>query len=259
MRNQSDAEIAASLYKDQLRTIANIFADRRHCQTIGGTADSRPASPVQSATPQFDVVYSQLSSKSRNSSERYQTQPHHFNPESSGISSIGQRDVLVACVSCDDEKINEDLLIAPCGDRYCSECINTLYEHASTDESLFPPRCCRMPIPMEDAVKFLNVEVYNRFQEIQEEFSTSDRIYCHKTDCAKFISPNLTDGDRAKCGQCNAVTCIICKTAAHEGDCPEDPAVQSMMTASAQAGFRQCYQCRRMIELHVGCFHITWV
>lgn len=256
MRNKSDAELAASLYKDQLRAIANTFTDHRHCQIIGNTAESRPASPIQSVTPQFDVAYSRLSSKSPGSSECYQIQTHHFNPESSGTSSKSQRDVVVTCVSCGDEKINEDLMIAPCGDRYCSECINSLYELASTDEWHFPPSCCRMPIPMEDAVKLLNMQVLNRFEVIKEEFSTSDRTYCHKTDCAKFISPKFMDGDRATCNHCNAVACIICKNAAHRGDCPEDPAVQSMMLASARAGFKQCYSCNRMIELTLGCSHI---
>lgn len=55
------------------------------------------------------------------------------------------------------------------------------------------------------------------------------------------------------------MTCTVCKSVAHENDCPEDPALEGLMAAAAVAGYQQCYRCRRLVELALGCNHITYV
>lgn len=161
------------------------------------------------------------------------------------------------CVVCGYEVEELSIMIAPCGHTYCGKCINKLFDRAAGDESSFPPRCCGQIITQENVERFLSPDIYKRFQEKSEEFSTMDRTYCSDPKCVTFISSNATVGDKAKCPACQKSTCIACKAEAHEGDCPEDPVVQSFMTAAAEAGFQHCGECKRVIERTQGCNHIT--
>ena len=89
------------------------------------------------------------------------------------------------------------------------------------------------------------------------EFGSLIRTYCYDTGCGDFITPQDINGDKATCARCTKITCTICKSAAHEDDCPDDPALVSLMEAATAAGYQQCRQCKRMIELFMGCNHIT--
>lgn len=161
------------------------------------------------------------------------------------------------CAACRDEVDLSDVMLASCGCIYCKDCVNRLFDLAARSESDFPPRCCGLFITLEIAEQHLSVDVKNKFQEAYEEFTTTDRIYCSDPRCARFISPKAIDDGRAKCPTCRRLTCILCKEEAHVFDCPEDPAVRSLMTAAAQLGFQQCRECKRMVELMDGCYHIT--
>ena len=160
------------------------------------------------------------------------------------------------CEACQSEKLSK-FMIAPCGCFYCEGCVNALFDLAAKCELNFPPKCCGLVITLEIAKEHLSVDVYTKFQEVFEEFSTTKRIYCSDPKCAKFISPRAIDGGPARCSACQKLTCIVCNEKAHEGNCLEDPAVESFMTAVAQAGFQQCRECKRVIELKDGCYHIT--
>ncbi len=165
--------------------------------------------------------------------------------------------IIIDCVACGDGIEERERFIASCGDYYCRGCISTLFNHATHDESLFPPRCCRREIDIASARPFLNDELAARYEMKAVEFRTLDRTYCHDTVCGSFIPPENIDGDKATCIRCNEATCRICKSAAHEEDCPDDPALVSFMEAATAAGYQRCQQCKRMIELAVGCYHIT--
>lgn len=165
---------------------------------------------------------------------------------------------IIDCVACGDGKPEWDLMLATCGDRYCKACVRTLFDHATRDESLYPPRCCREPIPLSIARQYLEEDLVIRFERKAIEFSTSERTYCHDAGCSTFIPPEHIDGDKAICPECSLLTCKVCKTAAHENDCPEDPALEGLMAVAAAAGYQQCYQCKRLVELNVGCNHMTY-
>ncbi len=161
------------------------------------------------------------------------------------------------CVVCDHEKEDINLMTAPCGHPYCGRCVNKLFDRATKEESNFPPKCCGETITLEDSALFLSPDIYSKYQERSEEFSLTNRTYCFDYECGTFIPPKANVGDKAKCPTCQRWTCIGCKAAAHEGDCPEDPADQSLMAAAAEAGFQKCQECKRVIELTQGCNHIT--
>lgn len=162
------------------------------------------------------------------------------------------------CVACHERKHTFDILEAPCHHVYCRDCITDLFEASTTDESLFPPRCCRQNIPLTIASDFLTSRFVDRFKEKEIEFSTLDRTYCASSTCSAFIPPNRITVDRASCPRCHQDTCTICKGFSHEEDCPNDTSLQELLATAAAAGWRRCYACRRLVELEQGCNHMTY-
>lgn len=127
----------------------------------------------------------------------------------------------------------------------------------SKDESLYPPRCCRASIPPSTIWVHLSRDVSRRFSERQIEMSTTERTYCRS--CTKFILPDQFDGRGAVCPRCSALTCSGCKEYAHQDACSDDPATEETKRLAAEEGWQSCPQCNNMIELGLGCYHITFV
>ncbi|CAJ2511441.1 Uu.00g070660.m01.CDS01 [Anthostomella pinea] len=44
---------------------------------------------------------------------------------------------------------------------------------------------------------------------------------------------------------------------AHAGDCPQDGALQAVLDVAREERWQRCYKCFTMIELNMGCFHMT--
>ncbi|KAH6972053.1 hypothetical protein BKA56DRAFT_646182 [Ilyonectria sp. MPI-CAGE-AT-0026] len=143
----------------------------------------------------------------------------------------------------------------PCDHKYCQDCVVRLYTDALTDESLFPPRCCRQPIPIDLAKPLLPPRLVGAKEQ---ELNTPNRTYCHRPACSTFIPVQLIVADKGTCPNCEATTCVTCKAAAHQGeDCPNDETTQQLLELAQQQGWRQCYSCHRLVELNLGCNHIT--
>ena len=162
------------------------------------------------------------------------------------------------CTSCGEHKRSFETFRAPCGHHYCQECLTQLFELSTTDETLFPPRCCRQGIPLTLVRLYLSGELVQRFQKKTVEFRTSDRTYCSRPTCSAFITPDSITGERARCTACFTSTCIFCKGTGHDGECPADTATQQVLQAAREQGWQRCYNCRRVVELDVGCNHMTY-
>ncbi|PNY27573.1 Uncharacterized protein TCAP_02501 [Tolypocladium capitatum] len=170
----------------------------------------------------------------------------------------GEKIETEACICCGDKHLSSSLAEAPCSHNYCSECINSLFKSASVDESLFPPRCCSMPIPVDDNLELLSTENVAVFRAKQIEFSTADRTYCHRLQCFTFVPPQFIKGDLAICVKCSAKTCVTCKGAQHEADnCPKDSTLQEVLRVAKENGWQQCKSCNRLVELSRGCYHMS--
>ena len=163
------------------------------------------------------------------------------------------------CTACNSAKPLSNVCQTPCGHFYCQECIQTLFELSATDETLFPPRCCRQVISLSSVKIFLSTAAVRDFEKKSIEFATSDRTYCSWQTCSSFIPPINISGERATCEECGTHTCTICKTNTHDGDCPQDVATQQVLETAREQGWQRCYNCRRLVELDVGCNHITYV
>lgn len=161
------------------------------------------------------------------------------------------------CCTCGDDVPFYDAARAPCGHEYCRGCLRELFTLSLTDETLFPPRCCREPIPADKDRFFLTSKLLAEFQARKVEMETPDRTYCHVPECSKFIAPDNIEHQIGKCVTCNARTCSVCKAAAHVGDCPEDPATKVLEGIAAENGWKRCGGCRRMVDLMSGCNHIS--
>jgi len=166
---------------------------------------------------------------------------------------------MVDCVVCGDAFHLPELIRSPCGHLYCPDCLNSLFVRATTDETLFPPRCCSQIISLSLVEAKLSPGALSAFNSAAIEFTTTNRTYCARKDCGKFIPPHEIRSGRAVCRNCNAETCAYCKGVLHVGDCPEDEALQIVLVLAQGERWRRCFGCNTMVELNTGCNHITYV
>lgn len=161
------------------------------------------------------------------------------------------------CCACADESTSDAPARAPCGHHYCQDCLKQLFTLSLTDETQFPPQCCRQPIPAEEYHQLLPIQLLGDFYTRKVEMETVDRTYCHVPKCRKFIPPQKILHQVGRCGACDGQTCSVCKEASHVGDCPKDPAIKQLDKIAAQNGWKRCGGCHRIIEWASGCNHMS--
>lgn len=133
---------------------------------------------------------------------------------------------LTLCQACLDRLPRSETLPAPCGDRYCSGCMTTLFENAIRDEAMYPPRCCGQSMPLDSVRSNIPSELAVTFTKKAMEFETTNRTYCSNSACSQCIPNDRINDDVAVCDVCNQRACSICKGNAHHDDCPEDETTQ---------------------------------
>lgn len=161
------------------------------------------------------------------------------------------------CVACREEVEFVNVARVSCHHEYCRSCLEDLFNASMTDESLFPPRCCRKPINISIARIFLKADLIQRYQKKKIEFETPNRTYCHSPECSTFIDTSHIEREVATCPDCRRTNCTSCKGRAHIGDCPNDGAMQHLLVLAEQNGWQRCYSCWRLVELVHGCNHMT--
>lgn len=161
------------------------------------------------------------------------------------------------CVSCMTDVPFFETVQCPCSHEYCLGCIADLFKAAMHDESLFPPRCCRQPIPLGLNQIFLPAKLVRQYQAKELEYATKDRTYCHLPNCSTFIPSVSIKGDIAICPSCQGETCSICKGPSHEDNCPQDIATLDLFRIATENDWQRCYSCRRIVDLITGCNHIS--
>ncbi len=161
------------------------------------------------------------------------------------------------CISCGEDHPVTDVVGCLCSHNYCRQCLARLFQASMVDESLFPPRCCSQPIPLEESRNHLSAELVGQFMAKKLEFETPNRTYCHVPGCSAFVPPQFVRADIAACVKCNNKTCAICKGATHAGECPQDEEAQAVLRLADENGWQRCSDCRRVVELQQGCNHIS--
>lgn len=144
----------------------------------------------------------------------------------------------------------------PCGHAYCRICASHFIEQSFVDESLFPPRCCRLAFPVAAVRQFLGLDIANRYDEKSIERNDPYRTYCSNPQCARYIFPSQVTLYVGTCNACAYKTCTLCKRADHpQAPCAEEDA--EVLGLAEQEGWRRCPGCRNLVELKDGCNHIT--
>lgn len=158
------------------------------------------------------------------------------------------------CIACHDKP---GAIAVPCNHRYCADCLTEVLRTAMADGTAFPPRCCRQEIPVAVVRAHLDRTFVQEFEKKAVELASANQIYCYKATCSAFIPTDTICGaGNAQCPDCGRWTCMHCKGRRHHGDCPEDEGVQQLIQMANQEGWRRC-ECGRMIELNIGCNHMT--
>ncbi|OJA13081.1 hypothetical protein AZE42_12040 [Rhizopogon vesiculosus] len=166
------------------------------------------------------------------------------------------------CVICQDP-IFEPEILAPCGHFYDIGCITDLFRAATRDESLYPPRCCRQNIPLPQVRHHLTQALLTEFELKAREFGTLKRVYCAAPACSQFLGP-LCEGLSFKIFTCLSPTCTMATCGKCSGkydgwnhNCTPDAEIERVLTLSRKSGWSRCPGCAQMIELNMGCYHMT--
>lgn len=132
------------------------------------------------------------------------------------------------CAACQEQTEFVNIARAPCQREYCHPCLEDLFKASLTDESLFPPQCCRQPININIARIFLKSDLIEQYEKKKIKFKTPKRTYCYYTKYSAFINTLHINGEVATCPSYGHTTCTNCKGRAHMGDCPNNTAIQQL-------------------------------
>ncbi|KAK3491135.1 uncharacterized protein B0T23DRAFT_318018 [Neurospora hispaniola] len=99
------------------------------------------------------------------------------------------------CVMCRDDFRFYRMATFPCQHHMCQGCLVELFTRLLTDQTLFPPRCCREPIALDKARFLLGPELVGRFLAKKIEYETSNPTYCSQPTCSQFIPPHGITND----------------------------------------------------------------
>jgi E3 ubiquitin-protein ligase RNF144 len=165
----------------------------------------------------------------------------------------------ITCNACLEAVPTNDSLELACDHTYCRTCLTDHFKSALTDTGLFPPRCCKIAIPVDICRAVLPKDMVKEFDLKVEELAHPNPTYCYNAECAEFIQAKNITNDVGNCVFCRNKTCVLCKCEEHAGLCPTDPHVVLLKDLANRSKWQQCSRCKNMVELAVGCFHMTYV
>ncbi|KAI2965581.1 hypothetical protein CBS147343_3065 [Aspergillus niger] len=160
------------------------------------------------------------------------------------------------CCVCYESFYTHKVTRLDCNHKYCNDCLKDLFRRATKDSTLFPPRCCRMPIHLEIVQKHMSETEISDFRSAEIEFATTDRTYCCNASCGKFILPHNITAGRAQCPHCRSDTCAMCKNSFHTDDCVEDADLQATLALASTQRWQRCFRCRALVDLGIGCANV---
>lgn len=165
--------------------------------------------------------------------------------------------VTFPCEACGDHFDADHCWQAPCEHWYCDEDLNQLFRGSMSDRTLYPPRCCRQPMPFDDVQPFLEPTLAQSFAAKKEELDEKQPMYCHAPACSTYLGHATKQGLKATCPSCGMGSCVLCRKGSHDGDCEEDEAQKQTERLAHEQGWLKCIDCQRFVELNLGCNHMT--
>ena len=230
-----------------------IVRDRQFVQSLNGNQNAPVSEPRKDEPALDDEFISELEALYLG----FPDQGLPDQPESSSWAASRVHEKASKCINCREDYTFIDVARCPCSHEYCRECLATLFEMSIKDETLFPPRCCAQPIPIDVNRIFLPPKLVGEFNAKKIEFETDNRTYCHEPSCSTFVPLQFIKENVAHCVRCSKTTCSICKGPSHQGECTQDPAVQEILRVATENGWQRCTNCGRVVELEHGCNHMS--
>ncbi|KAG6691478.1 hypothetical protein I3842_10G065400 [Carya illinoinensis] len=202
-----------------------------------------------------------------------------------GVVSFPSQDdkSLENCSICCEDKLSLMMITMKCSHRFCSNCMRT-YVDGKVQSSRVPIRCpqlrCKYFISTAECKSFLPLASYESLERALEEANVlhSDGIYCPFPNCSVLFDPHeclstgassssQSDNSCVECPVCQRFICVECAVPWHSSiSCEEyqnlpleerDAADITLHRLAQNKRWRRCQQCRRMIELTQGCYHMT--
>ncbi|KAF3915610.1 hypothetical protein ABW21_db0207989 [Orbilia brochopaga] len=158
------------------------------------------------------------------------------------------------CNICGDMVQNYRVFSLDCGHRYCVECLRDHIMHVVNRNSQYPPRCCE-PLPLTFAAEVLMEVELNKLLDLRDAYESSKQVSCH--ECKEDILQASIQNASAYCVSCAKFTCTHCGKELHDGLCPEDKDTAMLLETAQKEGWSKCEKCSSVVELTVGCFHMT--
>ncbi|XP_021739797.1 uncharacterized protein LOC110706209 [Chenopodium quinoa] len=182
------------------------------------------------------------------------------------------------CSVCCDDKPSSMMLTLRCSHKFCSQCLKT-HANEKVEAGQVPIGCpeirCNYLLSKSECKLFLPVIFFDVLDKAIEEFNvlSSDKIYCPYQNCLALLDPSEasssdeSNGCCIDCPVCQRSICVNCGVPSHNSltcgeyqDLPLDERGSSDLSLHCLAqdrGWRHCQQCRRMIDLAQGCYHMT--
>ncbi|KAG5942224.1 hypothetical protein E4U60_007459 [Claviceps pazoutovae] len=247
----SDSQVAALLMETELKELASYYADKAMSRSVAHAvvADGHASSSRHGVTDnEMNSRFVALSKGIIEISSAADT-----STKAGPSSASEESDDLRRCAGCASDVA---LTGCPCSHDYCRDCMAKLFNAAIGDESLFPPRCCKMAIPIDLVQSCLSAELLATYEAKKLEYMTLNGTYCHVPTYSTLVPLASVQDDVATCIKCQKKTCTICNGESHPLDCPDDTLTTQVLQIAAENGWQRCYSCRRVITITEGCNHI---
>ncbi|KAI5464429.1 IBR finger domain-containing protein [Mariannaea sp. PMI_226] len=280
---QPDDDVALDLYRAELENLKRVLSDRRMCKSIAKAVFpyaelvQRHEKVERQATRDRQFALNLVSSGNVTKDPMPDTellkklealnipcpdddpagQPESSSWAATRPSTDPPKSLTKTCHSCNDDFKYNDVSHCPCTHEYCRGCLTTLFTNSITDESLYPPRCCRQAIPLEPNRPLLPPKLVGEFLAKKIELEDTNRTYCHDPICSVYIPVQFIKEGVGCCPKCERRTCVMCKGSSHKNECPNDPETQELLQVAAKKGWQRCHSCRTVVKLGLGCYHIT--
>jgi hypothetical protein len=171
------------------------------------------------------------------------------------VSSSGLK--LTSCVAGTEKYLQSYTFPVPCRHRFCGDCLTTLFENATKEEFMYPPRCCGQVIPLAFVRSIIGPNLLAAVAHKATEFGSRDRTYCANSSCRSFIPPGRIVRNIAFCLKCAKLTCSICQGPGHLGGCPSDSNAKLLLELAEKKQWQFYGKCHGLVERKSGCDHMT--
>ncbi|EGX43136.1 hypothetical protein AOL_s00215g745 [Orbilia oligospora ATCC 24927] len=159
------------------------------------------------------------------------------------------------CNICNETYQNYAVFTLKCKHRYCVECLRDHILHAFGQPGSELPRCCGEALPLTYAGEVLMESELNQLMDRRDAQESSKQISC--VGCKKDLLQGSIKDNSAYCIDCAKFTCIHCAKDLHDGICPEDKDMAMLLETAKNEGWSKCGKCNHLVELTIGCFHMT--